>query len=122
MLELFVLETCPYCKKVMRFLDEEHMKYNKIDYYSMINISNFSELEKAAIIYAYDFETIARFCEKYEIKFSNIVDEFHEKRNKIEGEIFIPLEVIESYSKNIIPPTYEENFDEIIVLNNYKEF
>ena len=63
----------------------ECMKYNKIDYYSMINISNFSELEKAAIIYAYDFETIARFCEKYEIKFSNIVDEFHEKRNKIEG-------------------------------------
>ena len=45
-----------------------------------------------------------------------------EKRNKLDGEIFIPLEVIESYSKNIIPPTYEENFDEIIVLNNYKEF
>ena len=62
----------------------ECMKYNKIDYYSMINISNFSELEKAAIIYAYDFETIARFCEKYGIKFSNIVDEFHEKRNKID--------------------------------------
>ena len=31
MLDLFVLENCPYCKKVMSFLNEEHMKYNKID-------------------------------------------------------------------------------------------
>ncbi len=31
MLELFVLETCPYCKKVMDFLEKEHMKYRKID-------------------------------------------------------------------------------------------
>lgn len=31
MLELFVLETCPYCKKVMDFLDKENMKYRKID-------------------------------------------------------------------------------------------
>ena len=45
-----------------------------------------------------------------------------EKRNKLEGEIFIPLDVIDSYSKNIIPPSNEENFDEITVLTNYKEF
>jgi glutaredoxin len=31
MIELFVLETCPYCKKVMEFLEKEHMKYQKID-------------------------------------------------------------------------------------------
>ena len=31
MLELFVLDTCPYCKKVMDFLEKEHMKYKKID-------------------------------------------------------------------------------------------
>ena len=31
MLELFVLETCPYCKKVMDFLEKEHMRYQKID-------------------------------------------------------------------------------------------
>lgn len=31
MLELFVLENCPYCQKVMNFLDNEHMKYRKID-------------------------------------------------------------------------------------------
>ena len=31
MLELFILETCPYCKKVTDFLDKKHIKYNKID-------------------------------------------------------------------------------------------
>ena len=31
MLELFVLETCPYCIKVMDFLNKEDMKYKKID-------------------------------------------------------------------------------------------
>ena len=31
MLELFILETCPYCKKVMKFLDEQNMPYKKID-------------------------------------------------------------------------------------------
>lgn len=31
MLDLFILETCPYCKKVMDFLDKESIKYNKID-------------------------------------------------------------------------------------------
>ena len=31
MLELFVLEKCPYCQKVMKFLEQEHMKYRKID-------------------------------------------------------------------------------------------
>ena len=31
MLELFVLETCPYCIKVMDFLNKENMQYKKID-------------------------------------------------------------------------------------------
>ncbi len=31
MLDLFILETCPYCKKVLSFLDEHGIKYNKID-------------------------------------------------------------------------------------------
>ena len=31
MLDLFILETCPYCRKVMSFLDENGVKYNKID-------------------------------------------------------------------------------------------
>ena len=31
MLELFVLETCPYCIRVMDFLSKENMQYKKID-------------------------------------------------------------------------------------------
>lgn len=31
MLELFMLETCPYCKKVMDFMDEKNVKYTKIN-------------------------------------------------------------------------------------------
>ena len=31
MLELFILETCPYCKKVMAYLDENKMEYRKVD-------------------------------------------------------------------------------------------
>lgn len=31
MLDLFILETCPYCKKVMNYMDENDIKYHKID-------------------------------------------------------------------------------------------
>ena len=31
MLDLFVLNTCPYCKKVMNFMDENNIAYKKID-------------------------------------------------------------------------------------------
>ncbi len=31
MLNLYILESCPYCKKVMKFLDEHKVAYNKID-------------------------------------------------------------------------------------------
>lgn len=31
MIELFILETCPYCKKVMNYMDENGIKYKKID-------------------------------------------------------------------------------------------
>ena len=31
MLDLFILENCPYCRKVMAFMDEHNMQYNKID-------------------------------------------------------------------------------------------
>lgn len=31
MLDLFILESCPYCKKVMEYMDENKIPYNKID-------------------------------------------------------------------------------------------
>ena len=31
MLDLYILEYCPYCKKVMDFMNEHNIKYNKID-------------------------------------------------------------------------------------------
>lgn len=31
MLDLYILETCPYCKKVMNFMNEHNINYNKID-------------------------------------------------------------------------------------------
>ena len=31
MLELYVMESCPYCKKVMSFLEENNVSYSKMD-------------------------------------------------------------------------------------------
>ena len=31
MFDLFILESCPYCKKVMASLDENGVNYNKVD-------------------------------------------------------------------------------------------
>ena len=31
MLDLYIMETCPYCKKVIAFMDEKSVKYNKVD-------------------------------------------------------------------------------------------
>ena len=31
MLDLFILESCPYCQKVIKFLDSNNMKYNAIN-------------------------------------------------------------------------------------------
>lgn len=74
------------------------------------NISSIKNLCNEFSIYAYFINTDVEICKRRV-----------EKRNKLDGEIFIPLEVIESYSQNIVPPSLEENFDKIIVLNNYEE-
>ncbi|MBE7702503.1 MAG: glutaredoxin [Cyanobacteria bacterium SIG28] len=31
MIDLFILETCPYCLKVMKYLDDNNIEYRKID-------------------------------------------------------------------------------------------
>lgn len=37
MLELFILESCPYCQKVIRFFDENDIKYKKMDITNALN-------------------------------------------------------------------------------------
>lgn len=38
MFDLYISETCPYCKKVMKFLDENNISYNKFDTANKDNI------------------------------------------------------------------------------------
>lgn len=44
------------------------------------------------------------------------------KRNEDPNELFLPLDVIESYGNNIYPPTYEEKFDKALVISNVDWF
>ena len=41
-----------------------------------------------------------------------------EIRNQNPNELFLPLDVITSYGKNIIIPSKEEGFNEIIIIKN----
>ena len=42
-----------------------------------------------------------------------------EVRNTKDGEIFIPLDVIENYSQKVEMPSEDEGFNEIIIIDNY---
>ncbi len=44
MLELFVLETCPYCRKVMDFFAENNIEYTKHDISVPKNLARLLEL------------------------------------------------------------------------------
>ena len=41
MLDIFILETCPYCKKVLDFAEQNNIKFNKHD---VSNDENMKEL------------------------------------------------------------------------------
>lgn len=38
MIDIFILENCPYCQKVMDFLKDKKIEYNKIDTKNMDNV------------------------------------------------------------------------------------
>ena len=38
MFDLFILETCPHCEKVMDFLEENNIKYHKFDIINKDNV------------------------------------------------------------------------------------
>lgn len=44
MFDLYIMETCPYCKKVMAFLEEKKVEYNKIDIANKSNEDNLIRL------------------------------------------------------------------------------
>lgn len=44
MLDLFILESCSYCKKVMKFFNENNIKYNKIDIVDKANEDSLIQL------------------------------------------------------------------------------
>ena len=58
-------------------------------------------------VYAYFINTKKELCKERVLK-----------RNNMEGELYLPIEVIDSYYNNLIPPSVEEGFDKIIVINN----
>ncbi len=60
-------------------------------------------------IYAYFFETDKDECHKRIIE-----------RNKIEGELQLPPEVVYSYSERLVAPTFEEGFIKIFIVKNSK--
>jgi glutaredoxin 2 len=38
MFDLFILETCPYCQKVMNFMDSNNIKYHKFNTINKDNV------------------------------------------------------------------------------------
>ena len=42
--DLYILETCPYCQKVMAFLGENNVEYNKFDISEKQNLEKLLEL------------------------------------------------------------------------------
>lgn len=40
MFDLYVSESCPYCHKVMDFLEENNIPYNKLDIHNPENLNN----------------------------------------------------------------------------------
>ena len=58
MLELYILGTCPYCKKVMDFLDENSIEYSKKDISDDVNNSNLIAIGgKEQVPFLYNTET-----------------------------------------------------------------
>ena len=61
--ELFILESCPYCKKVMEFLDENSISYKKLDVSEPENYDNLQKIGgKSQVPFLYDKEKDVNMC------------------------------------------------------------
>ena len=68
MFDLFILETCPYCKKVMDFLKENNIKYHKFDIINKDNILRLLSIGgKEQVPFLYDEDTNDKVYESDDI-------------------------------------------------------
>ena len=77
MLDLFILETCPYCQKVMDFLKENNVKYHKFDIVNKDNVLRLLSVggkEQVPFLYnedtndkIYESEDIIEYIKKHSV-------------------------------------------------------
>lgn len=68
MLDLYIHETCPYCKKVMEFLKENDIKFNKHDVSEPENYEALQELGgKSQVPFMIDEENGVKMYESDDI-------------------------------------------------------
>ena len=70
-------------------------------------INNIKEMFSSFEVGCYFFDVDPKICK------SRVAE-----RNKVEGELYLPLEVIDSYNEKLIKPTLEEGFKFIKVINH----
>ena len=68
MLELFVIETCPYSRKVMKYFDEHNIKYKKQNIENAENLEMLIKLAKEQQVpFLYDPENDVKMYESDDI-------------------------------------------------------
>lgn len=68
MLNLYIMETCPYCRKVMDFMDENLIKYNKLDISDNKNLAELNDLGgREQVPFLYDDENDVKMYESNDI-------------------------------------------------------
>lgn len=68
MFDLFILETCPYCQKVMNFMKEKGIKYHKFDTIINDNVLRLLSLGgKDQVPFLYNEDTNEKLYESDEI-------------------------------------------------------
>lgn len=68
MLLLYVLESCPYCKKVVQHLEEKNIEFRALDVSNPVNLDELLVLgEKDQVPFLVDTERNAKMYESDEI-------------------------------------------------------
>ena len=68
MLDLYILNSCSYCQKVMSFLNTEKIAYNKMDISDKNILSKLIEIGgKEQVPFLHDFENNIKLYESNEI-------------------------------------------------------